>query len=598
MDYNGIEDIDIVGYNEESLNNFISINDKNASQTDGLPEILRSMFIELTFIGAIYLEPKVAKRFAESMRPKYDFTTEATRFFYDTLVQMGRVSEWKTSEYTINGFMADDEIRARTYQKFGGYDWIKFAMKMAEENDAVKHIDNYYEQVKNYSLLREYYKRGLKDLVLKLVKTNTFKTLKPRQILSFITQKITQTYTQLANAEEVKDLTSGCEDFMLEKLQFPEQGLSFAFPIMTEIFQGIRKKQFMAWGMLSNAGKSRFLMRLISNLAFVQDQKVLIISNEMTEEEMKACLITTAINNPDIQALHGINREFKQNNLQNGMYQADKQFIGEKGVVDGLINHIINENGEEIESKQEYLARVERMSSEFRDIRKITQWIDKKMNNHIFIVETGSDYSDVDLKQIIESTCLSEAIEYVFYDTFKSDKSAMGDWSAMKRTATILSEISKTQKIFIGANIQLTDDAALTEPLALTSNNIANSKQIKHVLDGLCLFREIPIETYDRYLYWNFVDDLPDDKTAKEKMTHPLSNDKRYYICKVDKNRAGGKPDLLFSLNLDTNIWTEEGRIALETNIFPKPVKKEVKTAPNGTTNEVTTSEFDPQTDL
>lgn len=598
LDFEEIENIDIVGYNEDTVNKFVSINDKNVNkEANALPEKLRSMFIELTFIGAVYSDPKVAKRFAESMRPKYDFTTDANRFFYETLIKMGRISEWKTSEYTINGFMADDEIRARTYQKFGGYDWIRFAMKMAEENDAVKHIESYYDQIKNYSLLREYYNRGLKDYTLSLVKMSEFKSLKPRQILSYISQRITRIYTQLANSEEVKDLTVGCEDFMLERLESPEQGISFAFPIMTEIFQGIRKKQFMAWGMLSNAGKSRFLMRLISNLAFVQNQKVLIISNEMTEEEMKACLITTTINNPDIQALHGVNRVFRQNCLQNGVYKADAKFIGDEGVIDGQVHRFCNNEGTPIESYEDYLKRVEMMSSEFRDIRKITKWIDEKMHNHIYIIETGSDYSDVDLKQIIENTCLSEGIEYVFYDTFKSDKSALGDWSAMKRTATILSEIAKTQKIFIGANIQLTDDAALTDPLDLTSNNIANSKQIKHVLDGLCLFREIEQSSYGKYLYWESSNDLPQDKTAKEQMTKTLDNATRYYACIVDKNRAGAKPKLLFSLNLDTNIWKEEGRIDLKDNIFPRNKQIKETTTPDGKKNEVQISEYDPVLD-
>ena len=227
------------------------------------------------------------------------------------------------------------------------------------------------------------------------------------------------------------------------------------------------------------------------------------------------------------------------------------------------------------------------MSSQYNQVKKIARWIDNKMSKHIFIVETGSDYSDSDLKQIIENTCLSEGIDYVFYDTFKSDKDAMGDWSAMKKTATILSEIAKKKNIFIGANIQLTDDAALLKPLELTSNNIANSKQIKHVLDALCLFREIPVSDYREYKYWKSINDNPADVELL-----PLDNNKRYYVCKIDKNRAGSKPDLLFSLNLDTNIWTEEGRVAAVRNI--KSISdRTVKHNNNGTTTETTISKWE-----
>ena len=146
---------------------------------------------------------------------------------------------------------------------------------------------------------------------------------------------------------------------------------------------------------------------------------------------------------------------------------------------------------------------------------------------------------------------------------------------------------NRKKNIFIGANIQLTDDAALLKPLELTSNNIANSKQIKHVLDALCLFREIPVSDYREYKYWKSINDNPADVELL-----PLDNNKRYYVCKIDKNRAGSKPDLLFSLNLDTNIWTEEGRVAAVRNI--KSISdRTVKHNNNGTTTETTISKWE-----
>ena len=40
--------------------------------------------------------------------------------------------------------------------------------------------------------------------------------------------------------------------------------------------------------------------------------------------------------------------------------------------------------------------------------------------------------------------------------------------------------------------------------------------------------------------------------------------DERYYACIVDKNRAGAKPKLLFSLNLAYNRWDEIGYLSLK----------------------------------
>ena len=204
----------------------------------------------------------------------------------------------------------------------------------------------------------------------------------------------------------------------------------------------------------------------------------------------------TTINNPDIQKLHGIKISKNQVDIQNGVYQADAKFFMNEDVVDAVVVRHPNETIEQ------YKEKLEKMSSEYRNVRFISHWIDTEMKDKIRIVETGSDYSDKDLKQIIENTCVSEGIDYVFYDTFKSDKEAMGDWSAMKKTATILSEIAKKRNLFIGANIQLTDDANFCKPLELSSSNIANSKQIKHVLDALCLFKEIILQQISITIFW------------------------------------------------------------------------------------------------
>ena len=40
--------------------------------------------------------------------------------------------------------------------------------------------------------------------------------------------------------------------------------------------------------------------------------------------------------------------------------------------------------------------------------------------------------------------------------------------------------------------------------------------------------------------------------------------DVRYYVCVVDKNRAGAKPTVLFRLNLAYNVWEELGYVRLK----------------------------------
>lgn len=578
MNFEELMDIDVnINLQEE----FVELNTKiDNRMNSGMPETLRSMFIELTFIGALCLEPKFIPKYEDFVSPKYDFTADSTAFFYLCLCQLGKRTGWTINQTSINAFMADNKERAKVYQRYGGYKWIEYVIEMAKANNAIENIESYYEMLKKYSLVRQFWIRDTKTIMENITKLKDFPTMKPREILLKMTSEFGKIYTRLANGEEVKDLTAGCEDYIDAKLETPEQGLDLPFPIMTQIFQGVRLGQFWAWGMLSNAGKSRFLIRIIAYLAFVLGVKVLIISNEMTEEEMRACLITTTINNPDIQKLHGITLSKNQVDIQNGVYNVDAKYFTRSDVINAKL---VRKKDETVE---DYKKKLEEMSSEYRDIKFITHWIDTKMQDRIKIIETGSDYSDSDLKQIIENTCLAEGINYVFYDTFKSDKDAIGEWAAMKKTATILSEIAKKRNLFIGANIQLTDDANQCMPLELSSSNIANSKQIKHVLDALCLFKEIPYSDFKKYIYWKGTTDKP-------KKLYDLAPEKRYYVCRIDKNRAGIKPDLLFELNLNTNIWEEVGRVGLRKDYEKKKEFVSAKQTHNEINNQEENKEED-----
>ena len=91
-------------------------------------------------------------------------------------------------------------------------------------------------------------------------------------------------------------LNQGLTEFLEEGDNDLTNGLALPFPILTKVFKGIRKGETMAYAMPSNSGKSRFTINVIAHTAFLHKKKVLLISNEMSEEKMRLCLITTIIN--------------------------------------------------------------------------------------------------------------------------------------------------------------------------------------------------------------------------------------------------------------------------------------------------------------
>ena len=83
-----------------------------------------------------------------------------------------------------------------------------------------------------------------------------------------------------------------------------------------------------------------------------------------------------------------------------------------------------------------------------------------------------------------------EKIEYVFYDTLKTDTANIGNGEEIKRTATILANLAQNFGIFICSTLQLTENK--TNPINLDINDLAVSRTVKEVLDTLCLMKQIP----------------------------------------------------------------------------------------------------------
>ena len=114
----------------------------------------------------------------------------------------------------------------------------------------------------------------------------------------------------------------------------------------------------MAFAMPSNSGKSRFTINVAAYVAFVHKKKVLVISNEMSEEKMKLCLITTILNNPEIQKLHGQQVSITEGELLEFKFKPDE---GAKVQTDED-GYILQEPKE---TRQQFVERLEKVSSEF-----------------------------------------------------------------------------------------------------------------------------------------------------------------------------------------------------------------------------------------
>ena len=408
-------------------------------------------------------------------------------------------------------------------------------------------IEKIYTDLKKLFTLRKAYManpiKNIQDKIIEIIDYKLYDQMSVEEVESAVNQvTVTEKFKQaILNKNLTKFLEEGSNNLV--------NGLSLPFPILTHVFKGIRKGETMAYAMPSNSGKSRLAINLAAYTAFVNKKKVLLISNEMSEEKMKLCLITTIVNNPEIQKIHGQKLSITENEILALQFKADdpkKVKVDENG-------HVLKEKDE---TQKDFIKRLEKESTQFKQVISVTDWINKEINNSIYFMNI-TDHTNDELKKVIINYYYKEKIEYVFYDTLKTDTANIGNPEEIKKTATILSNIAQNFEIFICSSLQL--EEASTLPINLDVNDLAVSRTVKEVLDTLCLIKQINREHLQEYEY-----SLKEVDTTFYDLEKNEDPDVRYYACVVDKNRAGPKPKLLFRLNLAYNSWEELGYLRLK----------------------------------
>lgn len=499
------------------------------------PEELQDLKLECLYIGKVLNNPK-----AISM---YYFLYDICLFSDPELLNVYKVILFREGEAYAPGVAKRDFSFPKETQST--YELTEQAKVLAEKSN--RDIEEIYLQLKKLFMLRKYYLEApTRDVQAKIVEIRDYELYEDMS-LEEVESAVEQIHVTNRLSQIV--LNEGVTNFLIEGNNTLTEGVAMPFPIMNEVFKGLRRGETMSFAMPSNAGKSRFTIRLAAYVAFVQKKKVLIVSNEMSEEKMRLCLITTIINTPEIQKLHGQELKKTEGELLEFKFRPDnpKEVEVDK---DGFVVK------KEKETNEKFAKRLEKISEEYRKTIAVTDWVNSQVDNAIHFVHI-TDHTNEELRKIILNYYYKEGIQYVFYDTLKTDTEHIGSSEEIKKTATILSNIAQEFDIFIGSTLQLQESSTL--PVNLTINDLATSRTVKEVLDTLSLMKQIHKDTLQNYEY------SPEEYAEKYKdLTKYKDSDVRYYACVVDKNRAGAKPTLLFKLNLAYNSWEELGHLRLK----------------------------------
>jgi hypothetical protein len=501
---------------------------------------------EMMFVGCIYKNPQLILEVEKVIKSDIYFSDVVTKFFYDcSLILYKRDQSFTEKSITI--FMSEDGERLTTFREVGGYNTIKQWIEWASLED----FNSYYEMIKKFSLLREY-ELKLDNLSDKMKNHKSFQTSTANDIYFHIRSIVDKVHTNVLSQVETEYITQGMQSLVDGYLETPSMGAVTPFLPFNSLFRGFRTSTHFSTGMISNAGKTRLLVRLAAHNAMIQGNKTLLLLNEMSAEEVKNALLVTVINNDEFRELHRIDLVKPEQEIVLGMYRHT-----ETGV---FVERKKDDKGNPLETSEEYISRLMVESREYREMCFVNQWIEENGRDNLAVIDIASQYDDRSLEtQIRKNARLG--YRYIFYDTMKSDKDDIGNWAGLKTSATLLTEVAKSEDIFLYSSIQLTDETENIAALDLNSNQIANAKQIRHVLDSLVLAKEIEPKDYGKYLYHPCNPGFGEEPKNAIPLPESGNPADKLYAFVVSKNRAGEKKKILVQVNLDYNSWNSIGYI-------------------------------------
>ena len=441
------------------------------------PKKLENHNLEELFVSLLLANPKLIMKYYILFEDCYFQDNDLLNVYKSVLYTEGAPN---TPEIAKKGFnFSTDSIDT--------YDFKQNLKKAVQ--DKRFDMEKIHTELYKLFVIRRYYLaepvKEIQDKIAEIIDYDLYDQMSVEEVRNAITQvSVTQKFKQAV-------LNTNVTSFLEKGESNLANGLKLPFPILSEVFKGIRKGETTAYAMPSNAGKSRFTINFATYVSIIHKKKVLVISNEMSEEKMKLCLITTVINNEEIQKIHGIKMQKNETELLEFKFRPDNPKDANLDE-DGFILQ------EEKETREQYVERLSKISSEFRNVMAVTKWIEEQLSNSIYFINI-TDHTNDELQKVIMNYYYKEKIEYVFYDTLKTDTANIGNGEEIKRTATILSNISQNFGIYIFSTLQLTEST--TMPINLSINDLAVSRTVKEVLDTLCLFKQIKLEELDEYEY-------------------------------------------------------------------------------------------------
>jgi replicative DNA helicase len=212
------------------------------------------------------------------------------------------------------------------FEKYGGYEVVEELME--ETKGMTENFEGYYDEVKKYALLREYFKL-FGDKVIKIEGNYNYKEMTRQQISAYWNDKLNNIDIEHNDTQIVAyNLLDNLEDFIEELDISPDIGMPFyRGKKLTDIINGWAYGTLSILGAFSGNGKSSFVIEKIVMSCIIEKEKLLIIANEMDISQYRKMLLVTVMGTELYEKFKEYFEKprFNRKNINKGNFTAEEK---------------------------------------------------------------------------------------------------------------------------------------------------------------------------------------------------------------------------------------------------------------------------------
>lgn len=212
------------------------------------------------------------------------------------------------------------------FEKYGGYQVIEELMEETKGKEA--NFVAYFDEVKKYALLREYFKL-FGNKVLENTEVYNYKELKRNEISLYWNDKISNidiqhNDTQIEAYNLLADLDSFIEDLDIN----PDIGMPlYRGNRLTDMINGWAYGTLSIIGGFSGNGKTSFIIEKIFMSCIKEQEKLLVIANEMDLAQYRKLLLITIMGTEMYEQFKDLFEKprFNRKNMNKGNFSVDEK---------------------------------------------------------------------------------------------------------------------------------------------------------------------------------------------------------------------------------------------------------------------------------